>query len=459
VKEADMPFRWDAREHVRQGAFFLRWLMIAIPLGAAVGSAVALFLWGLEKATGTRFATTTANGLPWLLYLLPVGGVLVVGLYQLLGKSVEGGNNLIMDQIHEPGGGVPARMAPLVLVATVLTHLFGGSAGREGTAIQMGGSIASVLGKTFRLGKRETRLILTAGVASGFGAVFGTPLAGAVFAMEVLTIGQMSYAALIPCLLASIIGDQVCAAWGIHHVRYSIASFSDRAMIHGVPHFDGILATQVLVAAVAFGLAGVVFAELTHSLGRVFKMIRWPLLRPLVGAGIVIGLAFLIGRDYLGLGVSSPFAGDVTLQSCFHWGGATAWSWWWKILLTAITLGCGFKGGEVTPLFFVGAALGNALGMALGAPVDLMAGVGFVAVFAGATNTPLACTIMGVELFGAGPVIYLAIGCFVAYLFSGHNGIYLSQRVRVAKGGAGAMPANISLRERRELVQPFWRWR
>jgi H+/Cl- antiporter ClcA len=450
-----MPFRWDAREHLEQGKFFARWLAIAIPLGGVVGSSVALFLWALEKATALRFATTTANGLPWLLYLLPVGGVLIVGIYLMLGKSVEGGNNLIVDQIHEPGGGVPARMAPLVLVATVLTHLFGGSAGREGTAVQMGGSLASTFGKFYGLTERDVRIILQAGIASGFGAVFGTPLAGAVFAMEVLAIGRISYEGLIPCLFASVIGDQVCAAWGIHHVQYSIASLSDRLTVNRIPHLDGILAAKVVIASVAFGLASVLFAELTHSLGRMFKMIRWPLLRPVVGGLVIIGLALWLGRDYLGLGVSSPFPHDITIESCFHVGGATPWSWWWKLLLTALTLSCGFKGGEVTPLFFIGAALGNTLGILLGAPVDLMAGVGFVAVFAGATNTPLACTIMGIELFGGGPVIYLAIACFIAYLFSGHNGIYLSQRIGTPKTGAGDMTPNLSLRARRELLPPL----
>ena len=284
-----MAFRWDAREHVRHWLFFLRWLVIALPLGAAVGSAVALFLWSLEKATALRFCDHDGEWLAqWLLYVVARWGVVDRRhVFVVVGKSVEGGNNLMIDQIHEPGGGVPSRMAPLVLVATVLTHLFGGSAGREGTAVQMGGSIASWLGKVLRLEKREVRLVLMAGVASGFGAVFGTPLAGAVFAMEVLTIGQMSYAALIPCLLASIIGDQVCAAWGIHHVQYSIASFSEQAMVRGVPHFNIVLAAKVLVAAVAFGLASVLFAELTHGLGRVFKKIRWPLLRPVVDAGII----------------------------------------------------------------------------------------------------------------------------------------------------------------------------
>jgi H+/Cl- antiporter ClcA/PII-like signaling protein len=447
-----MPFRWDVREHVQQGKFFLRWLLIGVPVGAVVGSGVALFLWSLDGATTLRWMTITANGLPWLLYLLPLAGILISGMYLLFGKSVEAGNNLIVDQIHEPGGGVPARMAPLVLIGTVVTHLFGGSAGREGTAVQMGGSIASTIGKWLRLSERDVRLILMAGVASGFGAVFGTPLAGAVFAMEVLAIGRMSYEALVPCLISAIIGDQVCTAWGAHHTHYSIASFSERALVHGPPHFDGLLAGKVVIASAAFGLASVIFAELAHGLSRLFKMIKWPLLRPVIGAGIVIGLALLVGRDYLGLGVSSPYPQDVTILSCFTPGGATYWSWWWKILFTAMTLSCGFKGGEVTPLFFIGAALGNTLAHLLGAPVDLFAGLGFVAVFAGATNTPLACTLMGVELFGSGAVVYIAIACFLAYLFSGHTGIYLSQRIAIPKIDSPLVPPNASLRTRRELL-------
>ena len=449
-----MPFRWDLREHLGQARFFLRWLAICLPLGILVGSAVALFLWSLERATQIRWSTTTANGLPWLLYLLPFAGILIVGMYRLWGASVEAGNNLIVDEIHEPGaggaGGVPARMAPLVLIDTVLTHLFGGSAGREGTAVQMGGSIASTLGKFLRLSQYDTRLLLMAGVAAGFGAVFGTPSSPVPsFAMEVVAIGRLNYEAIIPCLMASLIGDRACVAWGIHHTPYSIDTLRRLPGPQEVPHLEWNVAWKVVIASVAFGLASVLFAELTHGLGTLCKKIRWPMLRPVLGASIVIALAFLVGRDYLGLGVSAPEGWhDVTILSCFQPGGATMWSWWWKILFTAVTLSCGFKGGEVTPLFFIGAALGNTLATLLHAPVDLFAGLGFVAVFAGATNTPLACTLMAVELFGSGPVVYFAIACIIAYLFSGHTGIYLSQRISTPK--REDLAAGGTLRARRE---------
>jgi PII-like signaling protein len=222
------------------------------------------------------------------------------------------------------------------------------------------------------------------------------------------------------------------------------------------------LLAKVLLASVAFGLASVLFAELTHGLSRIFKRaIPWPVIRPAAGGVMIIALVYLIGtRDYLGLGVTADphTPGGVSILSCFHAGGATPLSWWWKILFTAVTLSCGFKGGEVTPLFFIGAALGNALAGLLGAPVDLFAALGFVAVFAGASNTPLACTIMAVELFGkqagllgSGFVVYAAVACFISYLLSGHSGIYLSQRIGTPKLTDRDVPPDASLRAVREL--------
>ena len=443
-----MPFRWSPREHLSLGIYILKWLSIVTPVSIAIGSACALFLWLLDRATQLRFET------PWLLFLLPLAGAAISILYSRVGHLAEGGNNLLMDAIHGHENGdsgivVPRRMAPLILLATIVTHFFGGSAGREGTAVQMGGSIAATIGRWFRLNLSDTRTLLMAGIAAGFGAVFGTPLTGAVFAMEVLAVGRMNYDALIPCLIAAIIGDRACVAWGIHHSHYSISTVA--------PEFIGLLTLKVILAAVAFGLVSLLFAELIHGINHIFKRaISRPWLRPVLGGLLVIALTCLIGtRDYLGLGASSPDPRAVTILSSFLPDGATPWSWWWKLIFTVVTLGSGFKGGEVTPLFFIGAALGNALAVLMNAPVDLFAGLGFIAVFAGASNTPLACTLMGIELFGSQYTLYFAIACFLSYLCSGHSGIYLSQRIGTPKLNSELFKPSRSLRDAREL-RPGW---
>jgi len=422
----------------------VRWALIVTPMAVAVGSLCAVFLWALDQATRLRFAH------PWLLFGLPLAGALVGGIYHWKGRTAEGGNNLIVDQIHEPGAGVPLRMAPLILVSTVATHLFGGSAGREGTAVQVGGSLASGLGRALHLEARDVQVLLMAGIAAGFGAVFGTPIAGAVFALEVLAVGRIQYVALAPCLAAALIGDWTCHAWGIHHTLYHIDYLAGAP--HGSVHVEPLLLLKVTLGGVAFGLAGLVFAEANHTVSGLFKrLVPRPYLRPAVGGLLVIALVYVFGtRDYLGLGVWAPSPQDLTISS-FFLGPIHPWSWALKILFTVVTLAAGFKGGEVTPLFFIGAALGNALSGLLGAPTDLMAAIGFVAVFAGASNTPLACTLMGVELFGSEHTAYIAVGCWVAYLCSGHNGIYLSQRLAVPKVTDGLAPPDITLRQAREL--------
>ena len=412
--------------------YLLRWLLIAIPVAMVVGSLVALFLWSLDLATTFRWQHS------WLLFLLPLAGVAIQFLYKQWGKSSEAGNNLIIDEIHQPGGGVPARMAPLVFITTLITHLFGGSAGREGTAVQIGGSMAQLLGKWLRFSKEETRVILMMGISAGFGAVFGTPLAGAIFALEVLTIGRIKYNALIPCLFAGVLADVVCSAWGIQHTHYHISSIISATQFTSLIHFDGPLMVKVILAGAAFGLTALAFAQASHTLkagaNKVFTTHKWII--PVLGGCAIILLTFLAGtQDYLGLGVTSKDINGISIVNAFKAGGVTNWSWLWKIAFTVITLSTGFKGGEVTPLFFIGAALGNTLAILSGSPVDLFAGLGFVAVFAGATNTPLACTIMGAELFGTEYMLYYAIACFTAYYCSGHKGIYTAQRITKHKWG------------------------
>jgi H+/Cl- antiporter ClcA len=408
----------------------IRWTFITVPIAFVIGCVIALFLLLLNLAIDYRFAHQ------WVLYFLPLAGIAIYFSYKWWGGRAGGGNNLIMDEIHNPGGGVPKAMAPLILITTVVTQLFGGSVGREGTAVQIGGSISQAFSKWFKLNTEDNRVILTAGIAAGFGAVFGTPLTGAIFAMEVLTIGRIQYTALIPCLVAAIVGDVTVLTWHIHHETYHIAIVPQGSNILSVylPLDIGLLA-KVIVASIAFGLTSYLFAEAVHGIKTVFdRLVARKWLIPFLGGLIVIGLTLIIGKpDYLGLGVKAPYPGAVTISSSFAEGGAHPMSWLWKTIYTSLTLGTGFKGGEVTPLFYIGSTLGNTLSTLMNAPVSLFAALGFIAVFAGATNTPLASTIMGIELFGSEYALFFAVACFTAYLFSGESGIYSAQRIAVPK--------------------------
>lgn len=402
----------------------LKWLGLSLIVGALAGTASAGFLVALDWATGWREAHL------WIIALLPPAGLCIGWLYHRFGTSVERGNNLIIDEIHDPKKVIPLRMTPLVLFGTVATHFFGGSAGREGTAVQMGGSLADQLTHVFKLNAADRRTVLMAGVSAGFASVFGTPLAGAVFGLEVLAIGKLRYDAIFPCFAAAVVGDFVTTLWGVHHTHYAIPAF---------PQGNAMGLLAAIPAGIAFGVAGMFFGKLTHRIGAQFKKrVSYAPLRPFIGGCIVAAAVFALGSTrYIGLGIPTILEAFTTTLP--------PWDFAAKLLFTAVTLGAGFKGGEVTPLFFIGATLGSSLSSILPLPTPLLAGMGFVAVFAGAANTPISSTLMAIELFGAPAGVYAGIACVVSYLFSGHAGIYHAQRIGSAKQHAAAHHEGLSL--------------
>lgn len=415
--------------------FLLQWLLLALVIAVFVGSASALFLFSLEWATATRLQHH------WLIGLLPFAGFAVGWIYLRFGRDVEAGNNLILEEVHSPAKVIPLRMVPLVFIGTVVSHLFGASVGREGTAVQMGASIADQFTSALKLNDDARRMVLMAGVSAGFSSVFGTPLAGAIFGLEVMAIGRMHYTAIFPCLMAAIVADQVGLMWGVQHTHYAMSL---------IPQLSVWTLGAVIIAGCCFGLAARIFADATHLISGMMKThIAYAPLRPFIGGMIVAAAVYLLHADrYIGLGI------PVIVDAFQH--PLAPWDFLGKLAFTVTSLGSGFKGGEVTPLFYVGATLGNALAPLLHLPFAFLAGIGFVAIFAGAANTPIASTLMAIELFGADIGIYAAMGCVVAYLVSGYTGIYRSQRVACLKHRI--VPEGIKLAElpawQREQRQP-----
>lgn len=395
--------------HIGQYAVtLLKWMVLGGVIGLVGGIIGSLFHIGVDTATQMRLAH------PWVLYLMPVGGLAIVGLYRLT-KTEGKGTNDIIASVHF-GEQVPGLLVPVIFVSTVITHLCGGSAGREGAALQIGGGIGYQAGRLLRLGEKDLPLATLCGMSGVFAALFGTPLTATVFALEVISVGVLHYAGLVPCLTAALTGYLVSVLMGVPPTRFTVT----------VPGLEVRTMLLVMVLALLCAVVSILFCRGLHGVEHLLKRtLKNPYLRVAVGAAVLIGLTLLTNGDYNGAGM------EVIGRAIA--GQADPWAWVWKLLFTAITIGCGFKGGEVVPSFFVGAAFGCVAAGWLGLPAGFGAAMGLVSVFCGAVNCPLASIILSVELFGSGDLLYFAMACSISYLISGYCGLYSSQTILYSK--------------------------
>jgi H+/Cl- antiporter ClcA len=391
---------------------FIKWAALSIIVGALIGSTAAFFLNSLDFVTNWRETHT------WIIYSLPFVGFTIGAIYYYFGGEAKKGNNLLLEQHNSPENRVPFKMAPLVYIGTILTHLAGGSAGREGTAVQMGGAIADQFTDLFKLNDTQRKTILIIGISAGFAAVFGTPVAGAIFALEIMLFKNSRVADILPSFAAAYIAHYTCLAWGIHHTVYTIPLVPTLGLKNFVPIF---------LAGLIFGTTALLFTAANNVWSRLFRKIKYEPLRPFIG-GIFLVIAILylgFQNKFIGLGI--PGISDAFMIPASKYDFAI------KLLLTTFTLSAGFKGGEVTPLFFIGATLGNVLFLFIPLPMALLAGMGFVAVFAGATHCAIASIALGFEMFGMGAGMYIGLASIVAYFSSGSKGIYSAQLKEGAK--------------------------
>ena len=387
-----------------------KWLALALITGVCCGVVGALFHIGVHEGTAQR------QEHPWLLWCLPLAGLAIVAIYKLT-KAEGQGTNDILEAVHH-GKGLSIGLLPAIFLSTVLTHLCGGSAGREGAALQMGGTIGYHTGRLCNLDDRDMRTATMVGMAAFFSALFGTPLGATMFAIMVISVGVFYHAALIPCLTASLVAYGVSVAMGVEPTRFAVTAPSLQT---------GMLLRVALLAALC-ALVSIVFCNTIHFAERQMqKRVPNPWIRAAAGGAAVIALTYLVGSgDYNGAGME-------VITAAVEQGQAHPAAFLLKILFTAVTLGAGFKGGEVVPSFFVGATFGCVVGPLLGIPAGFAAALGLVSVFCGATNCPMSSTFLAIELFGDGGLLYFAVSCCISYMLSGYNGLYSSQTILYSK--------------------------
>ena len=405
---------WAKKNAIKAGTnllVFLKWLAVSVAIGLLIGGIGILFHYSIEW--GTMLFKTHG----WLLWLLPAGGALIALAYKLCHMEKDKGTNLVLMAVRGTDS-ISILTAPLIFLSTCLTHLLGGSAGREGAALQMGASLGVQLGRILRMGEKDMQIITMCGMSAAFSALFGTPIAAAVFSMEVISVGVMYYAAIVPCILSSLVGFWLAGLCGVPPTRF---------VLEGAPALGWLDSGRVLLLAALCAVVSILFCRAIHLSGKIYsRFIPHPVLRAVIGGALVIALTYLFGsRDYNGAGM------DMILRAMD--GQARPEAFLLKILLTAATLGAGFKGGEIVPTFFIGATFGNVMGSLLGLHPSFGAGLGIVALFCGVTNCPLTSLLISVELFGSQGILYFGIATAVSYMLSGYYGLYSEQKILYSK--------------------------
>lgn len=395
----------------KTGLEFLKWLVIASIIGGVCGVVGSVFHMAVSGANELR------GHYPWLLFLMPIAGIIIVAMYRFSSMNESKGTDDILDSVRGKKE-VPLRMAPLIFIATALTHLTGGSAGREGAALQLGGSIGYKISRLFKVDAKSASPVIMCGMSAVFSALFGTPLTASIFAMEVTAVGIMHYSALIPCVVSSVIAYGITLLCGLKPTHYSLAV---------VPEFGAAALLQTAVLAILCAILSIVFCELLHKTAHTLKKtFKNEYIRVLVGSAAIIGLTLLIrSTDYNG-------AGEHVLKNAIN-GTARPEAFVLKMIFTAITIGAGFKGGEIVPTFFVGATFGCLVSGITGLDPGFGAAVGMVAMFCGMLNCPIASIILSVEIFGSEGLLFFAIAAAISYMLSGYRGLYHSQRIVYSK--------------------------
>ncbi len=390
---------------------FLKWSAISVITGIVVGGFSTLFAFIMNIMTEYRQQND------YMLYFLPLGGIVTVFLYSVFNFKNDKGTNLVLSTIHARSE-IPLKMAPLIFITTIITHVFGGSAGREGAALQLGGSIGNQIGRMLKLKDADVRMVVLCGMSAAFSALFGTPMAAAIFSLEVVSVGVMYYAALVPCVFSSIIATYTAKFCGIKEAEFAVLEFPELTVIN---------ALETVLLAIICAVVSILFIIILHTTGDLFrKYIKNPYIRIFLAGLTITALSLLLGtRDYNGAGM------DVIARAVN--GEAVPYAFILKILFTAITIEAGFRGGEIVPSFFIGATLGCTFGSIIGFSPSVCAAVGLIALFCGVTNCPITSLLISFELFGADGIPFFLIAVAVSYFMSGYYGLYKDQTIVYSK--------------------------